>query len=189
MPFVKGDVHATIFSFPLSLHNSGGINSIRGKELSSDAYHRDMVGFRSNPPVKVQTLPVVLFFMCMLNKIKNNFGSPFTTIIRVKDIKFNFIEKRTCNYVKQSWYNWDELKDSLNTHGYNPEKHNYITISSDNICVDGNHRLFLLKQSQEEKVIKVKKIEYPFWFYFFCSIIFNIFTLNLKVQLKRKWIK
>ena len=66
--------------------------------------------------------------------------------IKLKDIKFFCLEMYPEGSNSHKKYNWGFLKKSISDNGYDPKKYGYISISCDNYCVDGHHRIIVLKE-------------------------------------------
>ena len=82
--------------------------------------------------------------------------------LKVKDIKHTWPIKEVDDY-KDVNYPWDKLKSSILEGGYNPEEHKYISVTLDNIIIDGHHRKEVLTEIYGgEYTIIVKKNIFPF---------------------------
>lgn len=91
--------------------------------------------------------------------------------IKLGDVKFSRLENYNKGIKSQPNYDWDLLRQSINRHGFKPSLFGYITISNDSYCIDGHHRITLLKEIfDEDYIIEVKKLKYSYNWIFFKNI-------------------
>ena len=107
----------------------------------------------------------------------------------IKLLRYNNIENLLYNKMSKKYFN--ELLDSLTTHGYDPEKFDYIQVNSNNWIIDGHVRAHLLLTTKgnkyEIKVQVLKKkpkrfIRLYHWSYFIlCILIFMFFIKGFRL--------
>ena len=94
-------------------------------------------------------------------------------------------------YNKMGSKYFNELLDSLNTHGYDPEKFDYIQINSSGWIIDGHVRAHLLLTTKgnkfeiKVKVLKKKSkkfIKIYHWSYFILCILTFMFFVYLIIN-------
>lgn len=84
--------------------------------------------------------------------------------VKLGDIKY-ILDKKTMektNTIDKKYLKWNKeqkkIKNVITNGGYD-QNNNPPIITKDNICIDGHHRLFVLKQTQKDDFrVKVKKI-------------------------------
>lgn len=108
-------------------------------------------------------------------------------LISLREIKFSFLENYPKGVNSQPNYEWDVLRDSIKINGWNPQHFGYITISKDRYCINGHHRVVLLKEMYgDDFVVNVKRIDRNYWSILIKNIIKDFFKLRFK---KKKWYK
>lgn len=106
-------------------------------------------------------------------------------LIKLKDIKFGRLDNYNKGFDSDPNYEWDVLKESIKTNGWSPKTFSYITISEDNYCINGHHRIVLLKEIFcDDFEVEVIRLKGCYKLILFKNIIKDLFNLRFK---KRKW--
>lgn len=100
-------------------------------------------------------------------------------VVKLKDIKFSRLEHYPHGSKSHPRYDWDSLKKSILTNGYNPNKFGFITISSDGYCINGHHRTVILRELYDDYYeVEVIKLKSTYIKQFLINVIKDI--LNIK---------
>jgi hypothetical protein len=107
--------------------------------------------------------------------------------IKLKDIKFTIRHKYGKDYNKDfpNHIRWNaeqiKVREDIKNHNYKPENNNYPTVSSDNVCLDGYHRLTsLIEYYDGEFEITVYRNTNKYANLFFNLIFYYIFFQKRK---------
>jgi len=108
-------------------------------------------------------------------------------LIRLGDIKFGYFDRYDKGISSQPNYNWGVLKNSIEKEGWNPSRFGYVTISNDDYCINGHHRIVLLKEMYGDNfIIEFKRINSKYWLITLKNTILDIIKLNFR---KKEWYK
>jgi hypothetical protein len=106
-------------------------------------------------------------------------------LIRLKDIKFGFLDNYSKGVYSDPNYEWDVLRKSIEVNGWSPQIFGYISISKDNYCINGHHRRVILKKIfGGEFQIQVIRLKVSYKLIVFKNIMKDLFYLKFK---KKKW--
>ena len=119
----------------------------------------------------------------LTSQLKSKYNLRNRNSIKYKMIKENSWDSLLYSGMGEKYFG--ELLDSLNVHGYDPEKFDYIQVNSDNWIIDGEARAHLLLTTKGNKykvkvqVLKNKPRKFRwlyYWFHFIlCILVFTFF--------------
>lgn len=122
-------------------------------------------------------------FKTLKQKIKTNITNKTLVNVQLKDVKFTILKKSGKEYNKSFPNNigWTKdqikLREEIKNLNYFPNGE-YPSLSCDNVCLDGHHRLTsLINYYPEDYVILVNKTEVNYR-YIFWSLIFYVIFLG-----------
>lgn len=112
------------------------------------------------------------------NKIENYLnGDRVFTEVKIKDIKFKYL----FGYmpIKREYLTWTEeqikLKDTIKKRRYQPKKYGYPILCGNNVCIDGHHRIVVLKELYGENYkLKVCKNDTNWYSQLILSMIYSV---------------
>jgi hypothetical protein len=85
-------------------------------------------------------------------------------------------------------YDWDFLINKIKSEGFNPEKYGYITISSNNVILNGHHRFKILKKLYDDDYeIKVRRLRLHYFLLLTVGLLI-ILPITLIFNFIKKWI-
>lgn len=106
-------------------------------------------------------------------------------LIKLKLIKFSFLESYGRGTNSDPKYDWGVLKKSITENGWCPSKFGYITISKDSYCINGHHRVVLLKEMYgEDFKVEVIRLKYNYKKIFLKNLLKDLIKFNFK---RKKW--
>jgi|TARA_R110002020_G_scaffold79315_7_gene198923 hypothetical protein len=130
---------------------------------------------------EIKTLPV--------SQLKSKYNLRSKNSIKYKMLRENNWDSLIYNGMGEKYF--DDLQYSLTTHGYDPEKFDYIEVNSSDWIVDGNVRTHLLLIANGDrfelkvKVLKKKPKEFIkryYWSYFILCILIFMFFIYLIIN-------
>lgn len=124
----------------------------------------------------------------MSKNIKNRiekklYGNRKLTKVKLKDVKFTIFKKKYPNYTTNNlgWTSEQlEMKKDIETSGYKPNNE-YPSMSIDNVCTDGHHRLTtLLETYGGDYEIDIYKLDIKYRYIMLLCIFYLIFHQSKK---------
>ena len=108
-----------------------------------------------------------------------------SVFVKLKDIKFGYLDNYNKGIDSDPKYEWDILRESIKTKGWSPNDFGYVTISEDNYCINGHHRIVLLKEIFGDYFeVEVIRLKGSYRVILFKNILTDLFNLRLK---RKKW--
>lgn len=129
------------------------------------------------------------FKTLLTSQLKSKYNLRNRNSIKYKLFKENSWDNLMYNGLGTKYF--EELLDSLDTHGYDPEKFNYIQVNDNYWIIDGQVRAHLLLTTRGNKYkVKVqvlknkprKFIQTYHWFYFILCILIFMFFINFLIN-------
>jgi hypothetical protein len=114
----------------------------------------------------------------ILDSIREKLEEKNLVKVKISDIRF----KRFFGYrlVDRGSIKWDEeqlnLKDKIKGEGFDQEKYGYIIINHKNLCLNGHHRIVILKELYgEDHQVTVSRVRIGWYKLVFFAIVSKIF--------------
>jgi hypothetical protein len=99
--------------------------------------------------------------------------------LKLKEINFGYLERYPKGSKSHPKYDWKGLEESILKYGYTPSKFGYVSISSDNYCINGHHRIVLLKELYGDTFeIEVIRLKLPYVKQFTVNVFKQIFKIK-----------
>jgi hypothetical protein len=105
-------------------------------------------------------------------------------LIKLKDIKFG-LDSYKKGFNSDLYYEWDVLQKSIEINGWSPNTFGYVLISEDNYCIDGHHRVVLLREMFGGNFkIEVIRLKGKYKWVFLKNVLKDLINLRFK---RKKW--